>query len=117
MSDDGHHSREEQGVSTTTSARTAVPAAAELPLERPGGLPYGLVIPAAVLLALSLGYPLVRQVVLSFHEYGLAQQFGRPADFVGLDNYRALVTDTYLWQVLYRTVVFCLVNAAVTMAL
>jgi N,N'-diacetylchitobiose transport system permease protein len=74
------------------------------------------VIPAAVLLALSLGYPLVRQVGLSFHEYGLAQQFGRPADFVGLDNYRALVTDTYLWQVLYRTVVFCLVNAAVTMA-
>jgi N,N'-diacetylchitobiose transport system permease protein len=110
-------------VSTTTSARTAVPAAAELPLERPGrtrgpgGLPYGLVIPAAVLLALSLGYPLVRQVVLSFHEYGLAQQFGRPADFVGLDNYRALVSDAYLWQVLYRTVVFCLVNAAVTMVL
>ena len=74
-------------------------------------------LPAAVLLALALGYPLVRQVVLSFHEYGLAQQFGRPADFVGLDNYRALVTDAYLWKVLLRTVVFCLVNAAVTMVL
>ncbi len=84
---------------------------------RAGRLPYGLVLPAAVLLALSLGYPLVRQVVLSFHDYGLAQQFGRPADFVGLDNYRALVTDTYLWKVLLRTVVFCLVNAGVTMVL
>jgi N,N'-diacetylchitobiose transport system permease protein len=110
-------------VSTTTSAPAAVPATAEIPLERPrrtrgaGGLPYGLVLPAAVLLALSLGYPLVRQVVLSFHEYGLAQQFGRPADFVGLDNYQALVTDTYLWKVLLRTIVFCLVNAAVTMVL
>ena len=110
-------------MSTTTSAGTAVPSAAELPLEPArrargaGGLPYGLVLPAVVLLGLSLGYPLVRQVFLSFHEYGLAQQFGRPADFVGLDNYRALVSDAYLWKVLLRTVVFCLVNAAVTIVL
>src|SRR3954447_16389823 len=106
----------------TTSAATTAPPAAELPLERPrprsaGRLPYGLVLPAAVLLALSLGYPLVRQVALSFHDYGLAQQFGRPADFVGLDNYRELVSDAYLWKVLLRTVAFCLVNAAVTMVL
>lgn len=82
-----------------------------------GRLPYALVLPAAALLALSLGYPLVRQVVLSFREYGLAQQFGTPADFVGLDNYRALVTDAYLWKVVLRTVVFCLVNAALTMVI
>jgi N,N'-diacetylchitobiose transport system permease protein len=68
-------------------------------------------------LALALGYPLVRQVVLSFHEYGLAQQFGQPAAWVGLDNYRALVGDAYLWKVLLRTVVFCLANAALTMLL
>jgi N,N'-diacetylchitobiose transport system permease protein len=86
-------------------------------VTNPRRLPYGLVLPAALLLVLSLGYPLARQVVLSFHEYGLAQQFGKPAEFVGLDNYRALVTDTYLWKVLLRTVVFCLVNAAVTMVL
>jgi N,N'-diacetylchitobiose transport system permease protein len=36
---------------------------------------------------------------------------------VGLDNYQALITDAYLWKVLVRTVVFCLVNAAVTMVL
>jgi len=109
-------------VTTTTSVPTTLPTDADVPLERPrparaGRLPYGLVLPAAVLLALSLGYPLVRQVVLSVHEYGLAQQFGRPADFVGLDNYRSLVTDAYLWKVLLRTVAFCLVNAAVTMVL
>jgi N,N'-diacetylchitobiose transport system permease protein len=109
-------------VTTTTSASTTASTAAERlePPRRtrgPGGLPYGLVIPAVILLALSLGYPLVRQVFLSFHEYGLAQQFGKPADFVGLDNYRALVSDAYLWHVLLRTVVFCLVNAAVTMVI
>ncbi len=108
-------------MTATSSAPTTAAAVAELPpppRQRQGGrLPYSLVLPAAGLLALSLGYPLVRQVVLSFHEYGLAQQFGRSADFVGLENYRALVTDAYLWKVVLRTVVFCLVNAAVTMAL
>jgi N,N'-diacetylchitobiose transport system permease protein len=68
-------------------------------------------------LCLALGYPLVRQVVLSFQEFGLAQQFGRPPEWVGLENYRALLTDGYLWRVTGRTVAFCLVNAAVTMVL
>jgi N,N'-diacetylchitobiose transport system permease protein len=76
-----------------------------------------LLLPATAALALSLGYPLGRQVVLSFHEYGLAQQFGRSAPFVGLDNYRNLVSDPYLWRVLLRTIVFCLVNAVVTTVL
>ena len=110
-------------MTATTTAATGVPAHPEVPVEQPrpgrgpGRLPYGLMLPAAVLLALSLGYPLVRQVVLSFHEYGLAQQFGRPAEWVGLDNYRSLITDVYLWKVLLRTVAFCLVNAALTMVL
>src|SRR5687767_249602 len=77
-------------------------------------LPYALVLPAVLALALALGYPLVRQVVLSFQEFGLAQQFGRPPEWVGLQNYRDLVGDGYLWRVTLRSVVFCLVNAAVT---
>jgi N,N'-diacetylchitobiose transport system permease protein len=116
-------SERSEGVTSTASASTTAPAETGLPIEQPrprhggGRLPYSLVLPAAFLLALALGYPLVRQVFLSFHEYGLAQQFGQPADFVGLDNYRALVSDAYLWTVLVRTVVFCLVNAAATMVL
>lgn len=112
-------------TTTTAPAPQAAPGPVEpvgpapAPPRRRGAgrLPYALVLPAAAMLALSLGYPLVRQVVLSFHEYGLAQQFGTPADFVGLDNYRALVTDAYLWKVVLRTVVFCLVNAALTMVI
>lgn len=80
-------------------------------------LPYGLLVPAAVALAVALGYPLVRQIVLSFQEFGLAQQFGQPPEWVGLANYRELVTDPYLWQVVLRSVAFCLANAAVTMAI
>jgi N,N'-diacetylchitobiose transport system permease protein len=116
--------REEVGVTTTTSAPPAVgptpmPTAGPPRLRRRpgGGLPYLLVVPATAALALALGYPLLRQLLLSLQEYGLAQQFGQPAQWVGLDNYRALVTDAYLWKVLARTVVFCLVNAALTMVI
>lgn len=88
------------------------------PARAPGAtLPYLLVAPAVLALCLALGYPLVRQLFLSFQEFGLAQQFGRPPEWVGLANYRDLLSDAYLWRVTARTVVFCLVNAAVTMVL
>lgn len=80
-------------------------------------LPYGLLTPALLALAVGLAYPLARQVVLSFQEYGLAQQFGQPATWVGLDNYRDLVADPYLWVVVARTIGFCLACSVVTMAI
>ena len=80
-------------------------------------LPYLLVAPAVVALGLALGYPVVRQVVLSLQEFGLAQQFGAPAEWVGLENYRALVSDAYLWKVVLRSLVFCVVVASVTMTI
>jgi N,N'-diacetylchitobiose transport system permease protein len=78
-------------------------------------LPYGLLLPALLTLLAGLGYPLARQVVLSFQDFGLAQQFGRPAAWVGLENYRELVTDRYLWTVALRSLLFCFANAAITM--
>ena len=94
---------------TTTTARTTA-------RKRPR-LPYGLLVPSLLALAVALGYPLVRQVVLSFQEFGLAQQFGRPAEWIGLDNYQRLVTDPYLWKVVLRSIVFCFANAAITMVI
>jgi len=85
------------------------------PRARRTPLPYLLLIPAVVALAVALGYPLVRQVILSFQDFGLAQQFGKPPEWVGIDNYRDLITDPYLWRVTLRSLVFCLVNAAATM--
>ena len=76
---------------------------------------YGLLVPAAILMGVALGYPLVRQFVISFQEYGLRQQFGQPAEWVGLKNYTDLLTDPYVWTVIGRSIAFCLVNAAVTM--
>jgi N,N'-diacetylchitobiose transport system permease protein len=83
--------------------------------RRVRGLPYLLVAPAALLLGLVLAYPLVRLGVLSFQEYGLRQQFGAPADWVGLDNFRRILGDGEFWSVLWRTVLFCLSTVALTM--
>ena len=82
---------------------------------RAAGIPYVLVLPAVAVLAVVLGYPLVRLVVMSLQEYGLRQQFGAPAGFVGLANYRRIATDPQFWAVLVRTVVFCGVTVALTM--
>ena len=78
-------------------------------------LPYLLVAPALAALGLALGYPLVRQVWLSLQEFGFAQQFGAPPEWVGLENYRELVTDRYLWTVVGRSLAFCVVNAGTTL--
>lgn len=88
-----------------------------LPAARMRALPYGLLLPALLALAAALGYPLVRQVVLSFQEFGLPQQFGAPPDWVGLQNYRELIDDPYLWTLVLRSVLFCFVNAGLTMVI
>jgi N,N'-diacetylchitobiose transport system permease protein len=80
-------------------------------------LPYALLVPSIAVLLLAAGYPLARQMVMSLQEYGLAQQFGQPAEWVGLDNYVTLLTDSYLWTVVLRSIAFCLVNAVATMVI
>lgn len=80
-------------------------------------LPQALLLPAVAALGVALAYPLGRQVVMSFQEFGLAQQFGQPPTWVGLDNYRRLVVDPYLWGVVTRSIAFCALNAGLTMVL
>jgi N,N'-diacetylchitobiose transport system permease protein len=76
-----------------------------------------LIFPAVAILLIGMGYPLGWQVVTSLQEFGLAQQFGRPAEFVGLANYLQLATDPGLWGVVIRSIVFCVVTAVITLAI
>ena len=78
--------------------------------------PYLLLVPAIIILLLGMGYPLVFQIVTSLQEYGLAQQFGKPAPFVGLQNYAELIGNADLWWVVLRSLLFCLVTAFLTLA-
>jgi N,N'-diacetylchitobiose transport system permease protein len=105
-------------LSDTTRDTSQEPASGTAPRRsRATLLPYALLVPAGLALAVALGYPLVRQVVLSMQDFGLAQQFGRPPEFVAAENYRQLVADGYLWRVTLRSIAFCLVNAVLTMAI
>jgi N,N'-diacetylchitobiose transport system permease protein len=80
-------------------------------------VPYVLAGPAVVVLLAVLGYPLVRLLQLSVSEFGLPQQFGAPAPFVGLANYADLLGDPYFWVVLGRTLVFVAAAVAATMGI
>ena len=104
-------------VAMTSPATLPPDAARRAPRRRGSRLPFALLAPSVVILLLAAGYPLGRQLVMSMQEYGLAQQFGQPAEWVGLANYVELVTDPYLWAVVVRSILFCLANAALTMAI
>jgi len=106
-------------VTTTTTDTTTGDGKPPVvvPRPRPPALPYALLLPSVVVLGAMLGYPLVRLVTMSTQEYGLPQVFGQPAPWVGLDNFRTILEDAYFWTVLWRTLIFCFVNVALTMVL
>jgi N,N'-diacetylchitobiose transport system permease protein len=104
-------------VATTAATGVRNPPVAAARRRRSSGLPYVLVLPAVVVLGAMLGYPLVRLGTMSLQEYGLPQVFGKPAPWVGLANFRAILEDSYFWTVLWRTLIFCFVNVALTMVL
>lgn len=79
--------------------------------------PWMLLLPAAAMVLVALGYPLVRQAIMSFQHFGLAQQFGQPAEWAGLSNYISILSDPYFWSVFVKSVAFCLWTAGITMVL
>lgn len=78
--------------------------------------PYLLLLPAIAIVLLALGYPIFWQFVTSMQQFGLAQQFGQPPEWVWFDNYIALFSNPTTWIVVGRSILFCLVTASVTMA-
>ncbi|WOF24006.1 sugar ABC transporter permease [Microbacterium betulae] len=92
-----------------------VPAAGRRGRRAQKAAPYLLIALPVTLVVLALGYPLVQQLIMSFQQFGLAQQFGQPADWVGLDNYAEIATDPYFWLVLLRSLLFCFLCAGLTM--
>ncbi|WP_166350230.1 carbohydrate ABC transporter permease [Phytoactinopolyspora limicola] len=116
----GRGAAADSGFSTNPPESAAGPPPAGAPAHRPRRgrrprAPYVLLIPAIAVLVAALGYPLLRQAVMSFQEFGLAQQFGADPEWVGFDNYATLLTDSYLWSVVAKSIAFCLIVAATTM--
>ena len=97
-------------LSTSPPAAAVTVAGAEPPPRRrrhPHLLPYGLLLPAAAVLALVLGYPLVRLVIISFQDYGLRSLFTGTTGWAGVANYTAVLVSPELGPVLLRSLGFC----------
>ncbi|MEV7110240.1 carbohydrate ABC transporter permease [Streptomyces anulatus] len=96
------------------------PAAAKGPPPRGrmhGLWPYALVAPAVGGMLYLLVYPLVRAVLISFQDFRLRQLIAGDAEFVGLRNYRTLLSDPRFWEVVRRTFLFMAINVALIMVI
>jgi len=80
-------------------------------------VPYALIAPVVVTIALILGYPLYFLVRLSLQQYGLFELIRHQGVGVGLANYRSVLHDQIFWHTLVRTIVFTAANVALTMVL
>ncbi len=111
-------------VPQTASAAVAAPAL-RARRRRPlsfsrvarASVPYLLVLPVVAAIAAILGYPLYRLVALSFQRYGLPELIQRHGEWVGLENYRSVLSDHVFWDTLARTLLFTAVNVGLTMVL
>jgi N,N'-diacetylchitobiose transport system permease protein len=82
-----------------------------------GSVPYALIVPVLVAIAVVLGYPLYWLVKLSTERYGLFELIQHHGPSVGLANYRAILGDQLFWNTLLRTIVFTAANVTLTMVI
>ncbi|GLI28065.1 sugar ABC transporter permease [Agromyces rhizosphaerae] len=115
----------------STVTRPEAPAAGDTGPARPDGsprakrtggrgarlTPYALLVPSLVILVAVIGWPLLQLVIMSFQEFGRAQVFGAPPEFVGLGNYLGVLGDPEFWQVLGRSVLFAAACVVITLVL
>nr|WP_312892777.1 sugar ABC transporter permease [Allostreptomyces psammosilenae] len=78
-------------------------------------VPYLLVTPAVVAGLVLLGYPLVRNLMLSFQDLGARQLIMRTTEWAGFANYSRLLGDAEFWSVVGRSFGFTAVNVALIM--
>ncbi|MEV5945111.1 sugar ABC transporter permease [Streptomyces sp. NPDC051993] len=81
-------------------------------------VPWALLAPCLLVLALVLGYPLVRLVTLSFQKFGQPQLWGfQAAESVGFDNFSNVLGDAEFWHVVARTILFAATAVILTMVI
>ena len=72
----------------------------------------GFVVPAALVMVLLFGYPVVKNLTMSFQDYGLKTFFTGKAPFVGLENYVQVVTDPIFTKAMANTAIFTIASIA-----
>jgi len=100
-------------MAATIAAPDLEPALRRRP--RPNLLPYALISPSVAVIAGVLAFPLGMLVWLSLQHYGLRELIAHQGDWVGLNNYRAILGDALFRQVLVRSILFTLACVALTL--
>ncbi|WP_405444916.1 sugar ABC transporter permease [Streptomyces achromogenes] len=94
----------------TVTARGAAPTAgvpaATRPRHRRPLAQWGFVAPAVLFMLLFFGYPLVRNVAMSFQHYTPKTFFTGEAPLNGFDNWSAVFRDALFGKALWHTLVF-----------
>ncbi|MGP3973907.1 carbohydrate ABC transporter permease [Streptomyces sp. 8N114] len=101
-------------MSTVTAPSVSAPAAGDssaVARGRAGGrrttlLRWLFIAPALLYMAAFFGYPLVRNVLMSFQHYTPTTYFTGEAPFNGLDNWRAVFSDPLFTDALWHTALF-----------
>ncbi|QGN47315.1 ABC transporter permease subunit [Micromonospora sp. WMMC415] len=99
-----------------TAAARKTPARRRRRVDR---LPYLLLLPCLVIIAVLLLWPLGQVVAMSFFRLNNVRQLrgDREWPWVGLGNYTDILGDPFFWTVLRNTVLFAAANVALTMVL
>ncbi|MFE3591344.1 carbohydrate ABC transporter permease [Streptomyces niveus] len=92
--------------SAATPAKTVPPVSKRPRHSRHSLLRWLFVLPALLYMALFFGYPLVRNIVMSFQRYTPTTYFTGEAPFTGLDNWRAVFSNELFADSLWHTAVF-----------
>src|SRR5205823_3102545 len=69
-------------------------------------VPYLLLAPAVLAILFLLGWPMISVVVTSFQQLNLGELVQHETVWVGLANYRAVLTDPDFWMIAGRTLAF-----------
>ncbi|MEU0136703.1 sugar ABC transporter permease [Streptomyces sp. NPDC006296] len=107
-------------MSSTTASAAARPAGPQAPAAGSARKPvdprsarrrrslaqWGFIAPAVLFMALFFGYPLVRNLVMSFQDYSPSTFFTGEAPFNGTDNWRTVFDDGLFGKALWQTVLF-----------
>jgi N,N'-diacetylchitobiose transport system permease protein len=87
------------------------------PSRRGAAAPYLLLLPALLATVVLLGWPLVKNGVLSFQNLNPRQLIQHLTEWNGVDNYRQVLSEPEFWHVVERTVFFTAANVVLIMVL
>jgi multiple sugar transport system permease protein len=72
--------------------------------------PYLYLLPAGLFLMAIMGYPIIYSIIMSFEKYNLATLVSKKAEFIGLENYRAVLANPKFMLALTHSLKFTFVS-------